>query len=219
MNNPFISIIVGIILIILWIPASFWTEINNKNNRKETVKLREMLDKNKLVFEKDNILDYNTTTTITDTDLDIGNLQKYFDHDLNQYSNYYIKRNLEYKDKKDKKDDKTISVYSLDYKYINGMTIENYKYLVTKKGKQVFTKTETLDNGDIYTVTIFKLEEDAFNKIKKLSGLLQDGDSEQDNQYDMNIYEYYIASDVNEVKKILLTEKNADNLVKNGEVE
>ena len=42
--NVLLKMFVGIILILLWIPTIFWSELNNKGNKIETRYLKENID-------------------------------------------------------------------------------------------------------------------------------------------------------------------------------
>ena len=80
---------IGIVLILLWIPGIFWSEINNRGNWIETQKLKKEIDDNflftgKIVSDKNNIV-LNTNSGVMNVKNSVGAIQ--------YYSNYTKKIN------------------------------------------------------------------------------------------------------------------------------
>ena len=193
-NNPFISVIIGIILILLWIPASFWSEINNKGNRKEQSLLKKNIDNLKITLvtlnDKDQEYNYDTLTI--------------------KGSHYLIKKEtIEKTDNNGKKytqeevsDEIHNNIDGLSDNNINKLSDYNFIYLA-KKNNPV-----THNNGnikyEIYSISNLKLQQ--------ISGLLDSTETETDNKYGIPIYEYEYGN-IEEIKKTILKRKTEDNII------
>lgn len=185
-NNPFISVIIGIILILLWIPASFWSEINNKGNRKEQSLLKKNIDNLKI-----------TLVTLNDQVKD----QKY-DNVTIKGSYYLIKKETIEKTDNNGKKYTQEEVSDEICNNIDGLSDYNFIYLA-KKNNPV-----THNNGnikyEIYSISNLKLQQ--------ISGLLDSTETETDNKYGIPIYEYEYGN-IDEIKKTILKRKTEDNII------
>lgn len=185
-NNPFISVIIGIILILLWIPASFWSEINNKGNRKEQSLLKKNIDNLKI-----------TLVTLNDQVKD----QKY-DNVTIKGSYYLIKKETIEKTDNNGKKYTQEEVSDEICNNIDGLSDYNFIYLA-KKNNPV-----THNNGnikyEIYSISNLKLQQ--------ISGLLDSTETETDNKYGIPIYEYEYGN-IEEIKKTILKRKTEDNII------
>jgi hypothetical protein len=214
MNNSLISVIIGIVLIILWIPSSFISEINNKKNRQESKLLKsnigDLITNSTLTLESmtESVSPNITAKLLTQIKKNIKD-QGY--NNLETLQNYYITYDV-----KTENNGKFISsdINSIIKKYEH-LTDENYKYLATKN--KIFEKnwnSETTE-GDIkikttYDLKIYSIPEGT--DLHVMNGLLGSGDREQKNKYGIPIYKYEIGS-IDEIRAIILERKSSSNFM------
>lgn len=200
--------LVGIILIILWIPSCFYSEINNKGNKKELLILQKALDKDTVRIDERITIDSNTAIKTssnawveqyTNAIVDSGKFS------MDNAKNHYINT----KDVKETEDGPLIKNEASNTNYFEGMTIKNYEYLVVNYG-EMFKITNVLEDGYTRTITIYQIKDDDLDRIKKVEGIVLPA-KECNNDFDICIYEYYIGDDINDIKSTIIETKIGSN--------
>lgn len=199
MINSFVDLFIGIILIILWIPISYYIEVNNKGNRKELDKLKTQIDNIKLTKTE---LDFNSNITTKNNVSENILLLWPKTRDLASMGNYLLEVNeiiitrnkkmetnntLINRLKKKKYSTDTLTTIFEKIKYSTDMHIDNYKYLV----KNHLVNSFSIKHNNIeYDFKLYTLIPDIINNLYKVSGILDSQETSTYNKFDLILYDY-----------------------------
>lgn len=210
-SNPLSSFIFGCILILLWIPSSYFIEVNNKNNNLEEKKLLNNITN--ITINKKNIT-YSLSNSLNTSKNDEYNKviqQSKITNNINNY--YYSTIEKEIDDK-----DSNYSYYTKigDYTlYPKEMSVSNFQYLVKNYGN--ISNEQIIYNNINYKHTLYNFKTTDYNNLYIIGGLLDTNETENNNKYDIFIYRYEYSTLTNiddikqQIKERLVARKNTDN--------
>jgi hypothetical protein len=202
---------VGIGMIILWLPSIFFTEINNKGNRKEFDLLKKYIKENmtveagKLTGSLVPILPlnkvYNTLEATNITEFNI----------VNEYIYILVKGTIIVTEMKDNKPitNKTVlpSYTSNNILYYNDIKYDNKDTLNYLAEKSLLdTRIYEIDDKTKVEIKIYGIIKD--QPVLKINGL-----KEFESEIDMPIYDFEYANSIEEVTKILNDRKSMGNMI------
>lgn len=202
---------IGIGMVVLWLPSIFFTEINNKGNRKEFDLLKKYIKENMTVEEGKltgtliPILPlnrvYNTLQATNITEFNI----------LNEYIYILVKGTLMVTETKDNKTTTNTSVLpsytSTDSVYFNGdkyYDTTTLNYLAEKT--LLDTRIYEIDDKTKVEIKIYGIIKD--QNVFKINGLKQ-----FESEIDMPLYDFEYAQNAEEVAQILNERKKTGNTV------
>jgi len=201
--NPIVGIIIGIILILIWLPACFAFEFNNKSNYEEQQQLL-----GKISELSTDTADINLTLVSGGSTIPTDRLPEQFKAFLqgNYYAEYRIITPVP-------ESDPRIESYTETMMYTASsgtaeMTPTNYKHLAMVYGKRDIHTSTT--NGQNHELTIYKLDRNQVDHIVLVKGLLDIGETETHNRFDIPIYTYEIGT-VQEIREEILHRKQNSN--------
>lgn len=177
LGSSIVGIFIGIALIILWLPAIYFTEVNNKNNNNEYDILREHIKKHLVV--KDIKLNFDSPPS------NVSNVIK--NEQLAKHNNLYVKTMVETKTKLPNGQVQVIvnpfgQEFVVNIPFYEGKSIgeTSYKYLSV----QNLIYTDKIVEGNT-TTTYYYYAIDKNQSIVKISGL-----QEYQEEIDMTIYNF-----------------------------
>ena len=185
MINSFVDLFIGIILIILWIPISYYIEVNNKGNRKELDKLKTQIDNIKLTKTE---LDFNSNITTKNNVSENILLLWPKTRDLASMGNYLLEVNEIIITRNKKMETNNTLINRLKKKkYSTDMHIDNYKYLV----KNHLVNSFSIKHNNIeYDFKLYTLIPDIIDNLYKVSGILDSQETSTYNKFDLILYDY-----------------------------
>lgn len=201
--NPIIGIIVGITLILIWLPACFAFEFNNKGNYEEQQRLLKKISQLSIATANISLTPVSGGSTIP-----ISSLPEQFKPFLD--GNYYA----EYRIITPSQDSEPrIESYTDIMMYTASpgtpeMTPTNYKHLAMVYGKR--DRHYSMVNGQQHEINIYKLLPSHVDHIVLVTGLLEFGETETRNPYDVPIYTYEIGL-VHDIREAILNRKQHSN--------
>lgn len=202
--NPIIGIIVGIILILIWLPACFAFEFNNKGNYEEQQRLLKKISQLSVAAANISLTPVTGGSTIP-----ASSLPEQFRPFLE--GNYYA----EYRIITPSQDDGAPHIESytdiMMYTASPGtpeMTPTNYKHLAMVYGKH--DVHYSMVNGQQHEINIYKLLPRQVDHIVLVTGLLEFGETENRNPYDIPIYTYEMGL-VHDIREEILNRKQNSN--------
>jgi hypothetical protein len=202
--NPIIAVIIGIILILIWLPACFAFEFNNKGNYEEQQRLLEKISL--LSISAANI---SLTPVTGGSTIPASSLPEQFRPFLE--GNYYA----EYRIITPSQDDGVPRMESytdiMMYAASPGtpeMTPTNYKHLAMVYGKHDAHSSTV--KGQQHELTIYKLLPRQVDHIVLVKGLLEIGETETRNPYDIPIYTYEMGF-AHDIREEILNRKQNSN--------
>jgi hypothetical protein len=205
--NSIVGVVIGVFMIIAWLPTIFFTEINNKGNRLEMVKLKEYLNKPEFKTESGILTGTNITSNIT-YNTTVLNLP----FTKNDYIYIYYTGTLETTTTTadNKKETKVDFVDSKNFKddFIkwNEKTINNDEELNHLSSMIGTTESIPVNINQKLQLTFYGIKNNT--TASEVSGLKQ-----YEDEIDMKVFDYELGGDKETVIKNIINRKSEDNMV------
>lgn len=208
--NSIISVVVGVFMIIAWAPTIFFTEINNKGNRNELTKLKEIIYKPEFTITPGNLTGNFVENVSFHSDYSIQKSISDLGIDKNKYIYIYydgvketIKRDQNNKEYKDTTHLPSGIFLNSDVKFNTSLTLSdaNLKYLAMKTK---ITQFKTTINNSTIIINFYGIINNA--AVSKISGL-----KEYEKDIDMDVYDYELGNTLEEVRQGLIDRKSQSN--------
>jgi len=203
--NSIVGVIIGVFMIIAWLPTIFFTEINNKGNRLEMVKLKEYLNKPEFKTESGSVTGENIASDITYN----NNVLSSLDFNKGDYIYIYYTGTKETtttttdgKTEKTTENIESKSFKKTDIKW-NSITIiddEQLKHLST----MIRQSEINISNNIKLRLTFYGIKNNTL--ASKVSGLKQ-----YEDEIDMKVFDYELGGDKETVIRNIIKRKSEDN--------
>lgn len=206
--NSIVAVIIGVFMIIAWLPTIFLTEINNKGNRLEMVKLKEYLNKPEFTTETGVLTGTTiTTTNTTINDFGINFLQNNSDKYIFIYYSGTKEKTTTVNNKTETSIDQ-IGPIDIRKNYIkwNDMNILNNTDELKHLSSIIDTKTFQVDTNTKVQLTFYGIENNT--NASKVSGLKQ-----YEDEIDMKVFDYELGGDKETVIRNIIKRKSEDNTI------
>jgi len=204
--NSIIGVVIGVFMIIAWLPTIFFTEINNKGNRLEMEKLKQYLNKPEFTTISDKL----TGTGIT-SDINYNDTNLKLPFTVSNYIYIYYTGTLETTTKT--ADNKTeTKVDFVDSQFFKNGDITWASNIITNDDelKHLSTMIETnefnINTTEKLTLTFYGIRNNTV--ISKVSGL-----KIHEDEIDMKVYDYELGADKETVIRNIINRKSNDNMV------